>query len=266
MKLSAEILDIIFGLLVSQWKTLIACSKVPALSQIVEKHLYYHTVVDIMGNTTDSDHVFKPDDLSNLASEKPHILNYIKILEIQFTSSRYQLPLNFADIFDKFAKTLLMFPVLECITLMTPDRYAAWYWSTRFQAALEDRLNLPTMREVHFVGGQGVPYSFLGNSENIEHLSRSESFPAEGPDEFCASTVPQLKSLTLSMRSISSPLLTWLKLHSKELRSLKCSLSSVEEMVELFGVCSGTLNKLYIDVADSECKVLALSRLIALLH
>lgn len=258
MKFSDDILDHIFSFLRSQKETLVVCSKVLALSRIVERHLFYHTIVQI----NRSDYVFEENNFSDLVSEKPHILNYVRILEIQFVTKylRHRSPSDFAD---KFPKTLLMFPLLECIMLKTPGQYLQWYWSADFQAALENRLNLPTMKEVHFMGTEHFPYSLFNHSKNIKHLSLSGSFPTEG--EFYASTLPQLESLTLSTTSISSSFLAWLKLHSNELRSLKCSLSFIETMAELLGVCSGTLNKFHIDVANSQCRLLALSLHLSLL-
>jgi hypothetical protein len=65
-------------------------------------------------------------------------------------------------------------------------------------AALQDRLNLPTVKDVHLVGDQEFSFSSIGNCKNIENLLLSGSFEdAEEVD----STPLQLKSLTLSHHS-----------------------------------------------------------------
>jgi len=66
-----------------------------------------------------------------------------------------------------------MFPVLECITLTSKNR--VWYWSDTFRAALDDRLNLPTVKEIHFVGGKDFPFALLDTCEHVENLSLSGS-------------------------------------------------------------------------------------------
>jgi hypothetical protein len=257
MKLSVETLDHIFGFLtLSQQDTLIACSNIPTLAPIVERHLYHHIIVQING-TPNSNYALEPDHLSKLVSEMPRIVNHVRILQIQLEIlgrhwSLAPRPLSdHADVFDKFAKTLLMFPLLECIMLTTPER-PGWYWSPDFRAAIEDRLNLPTLQELHLVGSEDFPFSLLNNCKKIKNLSLSGTFPDEG--QVCASTLPQLRSLTLSSDSVSSSLLSWLELHSTELTSLKCTLSHVEVMSRLLGVCSGTLIELDIDVANSQCR------------
>ena len=78
MQLSVEILEHIFSFLISHRETLVACSKDPILSPIVERYLYHHVVVQLIG-TSD----FEPGHLSKLISENPRILYHVRILEIR---------------------------------------------------------------------------------------------------------------------------------------------------------------------------------------
>src|SRR6266540_2900706 len=184
MQFSVEILDHIFSFLVSSRETLVACSKDPALASIVERHLYYQLVVHI-GKPTFHYCSFKPDRLSKLVSKNPLILNYVRILqiEIEFRSSPWMEEAQAVrKQLDEFAKTLPMFPVLECI-ILTASIHREWYWSGAFRAALEDRLNLPTVKEVHLAGHSDYPSSLLDNRENIKNLSFSAlTLLTEGQD------------------------------------------------------------------------------------
>jgi len=256
MRLSVEILDHIFSFLLSHREFLIACSKDPLLSPIIERHLYYHVTVhirhpDSLANS--KGRVLEPERVSQLVSENPRILNYVRILEIEpdFSSGRHRQ--SILRRLDKFANTLLMFPLLECI-MLTSRKFerAIWYWSDAFQTALRDRLNLPTIKEIRFIGSKKFPFSFLDACKHVKNLSLSGSFDAGG--RFCNSTLPRLKSLTLSAERISSSLLTWLKSHMNELQSLKCAFFSVEALPELLGVCSQTLTKLEVDLTNSGGK------------
>ena len=155
---------------------------------------------------------------------------------------------------DKFAKTLLMFPVLECIILKTSKKRLC-SWPDVFRAALEDRLNLPTLKEIHIVGNQEFPCSLIDNRKNIQYLLLQHGSSRDYEHPSCDSTLPQLKSLTLLSHSLYSSLLSLVKTHIKELQSLKCASSGVDVLKELLGVCSQTLNKLDVDFMYSYCKV-----------
>jgi hypothetical protein len=244
MQLSVEILDHIFGFLVSHRETLIACSKDPVLSPIIERHLYYHLNVHFGKRRSDADDAFQPDDLSKLVSENPRILCYVRILEIQVVSPR---------LLDRFADTLLKFPALECVVLNPTYEHNWCEWSDVFRAALEDRLSLPTVKEVHIQGFTILPISLLDSLKNVKNLSLPgssfvERFHASG------STLPQLESLRLTTRFSSTTLLPWIKLQIKELRSLKCEFY-MGQLSELLRVCSGTLNTFDVGFEYSQCMV-----------
>jgi len=245
MKLSVEILDHIFSFLVSHRDTLIACSADPTLSPIVERHLYHHIIVHVGHGKSNSNR------LSKLVSENTRILHYVKILEIHFEISSLsprRVERAVVERLDELANTLLAFPVLECIMLSASKEQ--FYWSAAFRAALKDRLNLPTVKKVHLVGEKGFPISLLDNCKNIENLSLTGSFEAEG--RTCDSTLPQLKALTMtSSYVISSSLLAWIKPRINEVRSLKFALSSVLTLSELLGVCAPTLSKLDVDLSET---------------
>jgi hypothetical protein len=257
MQLSVEILDHIFSFLEPlgpHRKTLIACSKDPVLSPIVERHLYCHVNVDINGGLDmNSNYAFELDHLSKLVSEDPRILYYVRILQIRV---QYDLPWRqHSDMkrLDEFANTLLMFPALQCITLASHQN---WIWPNVFRAALEDRLNLPTVKEFYLAGGNMPYFSFLDNCKNIRKLTLSAlSGLPNTQGRFCASALPQLHSLRLLTPINSSSLLSWVKLHINELRSLQYAFSFGEDLSDLFRVCSRTLTNLDVNLETSQCMI-----------
>ena len=245
---STFILDYIFSFLVSDGGliTLIACSKDPVLSPIVERHVYYHVIVEV-GVWSNSGYAFKPNHLSELVSKNPQIVHYVQILEIDVHSSS-----KIARIDGSFATTLLMFPALQCIKLSAPTT-ADWRLLNPCRTALEDRLNLPTIKEPH-IRSDYIPSSLL-NNKNIKNLSLSTSGFVSVQDHLCSSTLPQLHSLQFLASSRFSLFPSWLKLHCKELRSFECTLQHWGQISGVLGVCSGTLNNLDFVLGYSSCMI-----------
>jgi hypothetical protein len=251
MRLSVELLDHIFSFLVSHQRTIAACSKDAVLFPIIERQLYYHTTVRFARGWRDSDCGFEPDCLSKLVSENPRILNYVRILQIQVDLDQMRSEDQaIVSQLDEFAETLLMFPFLQCI-ILTTSKKRAWHWPKGFRAALEDRLNLPTVKEVHMVGRQDSPFALIGNCTNVENLLLSGSFMSA--EESVDATPLQLKSLTLPHISHFYSFVDSIKLHIEDLQSLRCAQSSVDQLPALLGVCSKTLNKLDVDLTHSQC-------------
>ena len=247
MKLSVELLDHIFSFLVSH-ETLTACSEDPVLFPIVERYLYYHITVHFSQGWVST--CYSSDRFYKLISENPRILNYVRVLRIRVSLDHYLQAedLSIKKALDRFAKTLLRFPVLECIVLDTPNK-RSFCWPDDFQAALKDRLRLPTVKGLQIVGNQDFPCPLMDNCKNIENLLLSGPvITAEA--RVCTSTLPELKSLTLLNFITFEPLLP----HIKELRSLKCARFSVQRLSGLLGVCSQTLNKLDINLDFSLCE------------
>ncbi len=194
MKLSVELLDYIFSFLVSH-KTLVACSEDPVLFPIVERHLYYHITVHFAKGWV-PDYYYSSDRLYKLVSENPRILNYVRVLRIRVSLDHYpedkDKDLSIKKALDRFSKTLLRFPVLECIVLDTSNK-RSFCWPDNFQAALKDRLGLPTVKGLQIIGNQDSPCPLM---ENIENLLLSGSIRTTEA-QVCSSTLPELKSLTL---------------------------------------------------------------------
>jgi len=250
MQFSAEIIDHIFSFLVSSRETLVAWSKDPVLFPIIERYLYYHLVVHIGRPSHHADCSIEPNRLSEVVSKNPRILNYVRVLQIEIEiSSRWEDVAR--EQLDQFVKTLCKFPVLECIILDTSAR-REWYWSGVFRAALESRLSLPTVTEVHLVGPSEFPSSLLDN-RNIKNLSFLARTLVNDGHNF--NKLPELQTLTLSIDFMSFELLSWIKLHISDLKSLKYTATSgLWPLSEMLGVCSQTLEKLDINLVDTKCK------------
>lgn len=280
MRFSVEILDHIFSFLVSHRSTLFACSNDPVLSQIIERQFFYHTTIGFATGRLDC--TFEPDLLSAVVAESPRILTYVRILEIKVETDRS----GYQDAViqkqqDGFAKTLRLFPLLNRIILTTP-KSRMWVWPDVFRAALKDCLSLATVTDVHFVGYQEVPFSLIGNCQNIESILLDGVFDApynedededenenEGEDgeedgeedenkdpaSVPASRPLQVKSLTLFSGQVPAE-----ADYIKKLQSLKCAQLAVGNLSRLLEVCSGTLKELDIDLTYSDCKAHVLSQ------
>ena len=118
--------------------------------------------------------------------------------------------------------------------------------------AVEDCLRLPTLQEVH-MGTMQIPLSMLNRHANINCLSFSgcPQMPDCSDDAYL-----QLKSLTVwgigdfYWRFFS----TWAKRHITGLHSMKCDYSIEQMILEFLGICSGTLNNLYIKL-QAPCEL-----------
>ncbi len=249
MRVSLEILDLILGFLIPHRETLIACSKDQVLFPIVKRHLYYHVIVHFGSNNrrADTNYAFKPDRLSKLLSEDPRILNYVKILQVQFKGDPLLCMRTFKLELDKFAKTLVKFPVLECIIITSPGDSDWCFLSEAFQDALENRLSLPTVMEVHFLHFADEILPDLNCKNNLA-LSGYFSTPGQ------FRSLQQFLPLDPFYRLKPYPLHRWAKSHIKELRSLRCVAPVGGGLAELLEVCSGTLNELDIDFENASRK------------
>jgi len=137
MKLSVELVDLVFSFLISHRNSLLACSQVPELSQIVERHLYHTITVSFQPSTIlwrDSSASSNPTVLSKFVSENPRILHYVRVLQIQVLLGQRRDDLDIKQDLDNFAKTLLLFHGLECIKLTTSKKRLC-RWPDIFRAA-----------------------------------------------------------------------------------------------------------------------------------
>jgi len=248
-----DILDHIFSFLKPHPRALYQCSKAhPILSQIVERHRFHHIIVA----TGFSKIAFslKPSQLLKHLAEKPRIVNYVTILQIDFASGYQGEPIE--PTLNEIASLMPMFPVLECIILSTQKSYPVSLKGLpqSFRKALENCLCLPTLQEVH-IGNISFPLSMLDNHANINYLSLSH--PPQVEPEYLETTYPQIKFLALGgfdNRSNDFARATWAKRHITQLQSLKYDLSCNEMISPVLDVCSDTVENLYIDLYRCEFK------------
>ena len=245
--LPVEILDRIFGFLASERNlTIVNCSKHPALSPFVERHLYYHLTVDTRRKGRRAG-TFDPLYLANRISDNPQIPYYVRILEIilKFHDDQKNAILRTTNLLSEFAKILVMFPTLESIMLTDISFLFGWKFPAVFRIALEDCLSLPTLKELHVDGGR-FPISLLNNCKNISHLSLQGSLdPTSQNAEFA---LLPLKSLSLGAYiSVGC-----LKRHIKQLWSLKYKVGYLDTLLKLLEGCRRTLNKLEVNLTTEQ--------------
>src|SRR5260221_3471132 len=244
-----DIFDHIFGHLRSDPKSLIACSKAhPALTQITDRHRYYHTIVHT--GSTAFPYSFEPIRLIKLISATPRIVNHVRVLQIEFDGSSLNLMSRFlVDI----AWLLPRFLLIECLILSTRlSFYLTWQkLPPSLRTAVEDylRVGLPTLQEVH-VGQLDFPLSILDKNTNINRFSVSITSQIPGyPGKYPDTIYPQLKSLSVRGINYDSyrPFSTWASQRIGNLRSLELDCTDhVETGLDLLKGCSDTLEYLHI--------------------
>jgi len=220
---------------------------------MVEKYLYYHTVIHT--GETQVKYRLEPSYLVKLLSDKPRIANYVRVLQVEFP---YQ---QVAPYLDQITSILPMLPVLECIMLSSPGRHISWEkdLSQEFRTAVEGCLHLPTLKEVH-VDCFDFPLSTLDSHANIDCFSFSGTPKIS---EFADTAHLQLTSLSVEGpffdgRDLPTIFNAWAIQHIDKLQSLKCDYSKDETVAELLVGCSETLNTLDLSLTGfitSECEL-----------
>jgi len=243
--LTFDILDHIFGLLRSDPESLIACSMAhPDFTPITERHQYYHTIVHA-GATSFSDS-FKPARLIELISASPQIVNYVRVLQIEFTNISGCPPYNLrAPLLEDIACLLPRFPVIECLMLSSEQPFLRWQdLPNNLRTAVEDCLHLPTLQELH-VGQLNLPLSILDKNANINLLS---IFGNPQITEYPDATYPQLKTLSVHGIDYSfiRPLVTWANQRIGNLQSLEIDCAQSEKTLAFLEACSDTLENLHV--------------------
>jgi len=245
MNLPFDILDHIFGFLITHPASLVACSEAhPVFSRMVEKYQYYCLTIDRESTC---------DHLTKLLSDKPRIRNYVRVLRIEF-DIEYRL-IYFISIithFERIAAILPLFSALECIVLSIACMIS---WERDlpqvFRKALEGCLCLPTLRELHIDSYiNDFPVSMLDSHANIDCFSlRGTPKVSEVAD----TTYPQLKSLSITGFYLNQHHVSfgaWAKPRITKLQSLKYEYSSDHTLLELLEICSDTLSTLDITLGD----------------
>ena len=250
-----ELLDHIFGFLITDPASLIACSEAhPLFSQMVEKYQYHKLTI----NPSTCDLLIK------LLSEKPRIANYVRVLRIESElNSAYPLFWT-TTYFERIAVILPVFPVLERIVLSYHDRMITWERDLPqvFRRAMEDCLRLPTLRGLHIDSYiDDFPVSILDGHANIDCFSLCG---VPKISEVVDTTYPQLKSLSITGFYSQHDHISfgaWVKSRISRLQSLKYDYSSDGTLLELLELCSDTLTTLDLtlgDFVDIRCESSAL--------
>ena len=242
-----DVLDSIFGFLKSHPDSLVASSKAhPILSQAIERHLYYHVRFRTCSESSPhgiAGYTLEPSHLIKLLTKTPHLVNYIRILQIDFRDF-ISLNQETSQILQHITSVLPMFSMLECMILVAPSDFISWkQLPLAFRTAVENCLRLSTLQRLH-VGELDFPLSILEKNVNINCFSLS-GYP-KIPD--CSDdTNLQLTALSFDGINFTPPFTnftTWAKRHITNLQSLKCNYSDEKIILELLEVCSDTLNRL----------------------
>jgi len=251
MNLPFDILDHIFGFLITHPASLVACSEAhPVFSRMVEKYQYHRLTIDLESTR---------GHLMKLLSDRPRIRNYVRVLRIE--SYLEYCPIRTTH-FERTAAILPLFSALECIVLsIAPIRTWERDLPQVFRKALEGCLCLPTLQELHIDHYiNDFPVSMLDSHANIDCFSLYGT-----PKIFTVAdtTYPQLKSLSITGFYLNENHISfgaWAKPRITRLQSLKYDYSSDHTLLELLEICSDTVSILDItlgDDVDCQCEPFA---------
>ena len=243
-----EVLDHIFGFLLTDPASLVACSEAhPPFAQIVEKYQYHKLTISLESTSF----------YTKLLSDKPQIANYVRVLRIEGEPEHPVISMSKAC-FERMAAILPLFPVLVKIVFYSSLIVWGRGLPQVFRRAIEDCLRLPTMRELRIDGYcRDFPISMLDGLANIDCFSLV-GFPEIYED--ADTTYPQLKSLSITgfySRHDHISFGAWAKSHISRLQSLKYDYSSDGTLLELLKICSDTLTTLDLTLGgdvDGQCE------------
>ena len=259
MSLPDDVLDHIFSFLQSDFRALKACSQShPSFIPLVKRHLYAnialydHDFVAISG----PEHVVRTTEFIDLLSDKPHIANYIRSLDVNVASGLT------GPLLENVIYILQICSLLNRVTFRYTGAYFALEWVSlpeNFRLAFLNCLHLPSMKAVSIIDVSGFPLTTLNSSGSVTSLTLFRCPP--GPD-FVPETpcYPILEHLAIQhcARETMQKVIAWVE--PKNLRSLEIMLPEshdAEQLSRFFSSCSSTLTNLNLDI-KRECKLIFL--------
>jgi len=209
--LPVEILDQILYLLRDDILALRASADVnQSFADIVEKHLYHHVTLGGSEMTA--------AQLSKLLVDSPHIVTYIRSLQITLSSNNTYS--NRRPLEQEFAPILPRLLHLTALSLHAENEYSvAWpKLHLKFQSSFLACIRSPTLVNVSISWVTRFPLSLLEESPQLKSLSLIGSFPSSPLLKQGVVTFPHLRSLTIET---SLRLLYWLdEINISQLRSI----------------------------------------------
>ena len=176
MALPPELLDHILSFLKSDPETLKTCSEThPLLCQLAEPYLYSYLRVETTPNNSPLQR-FKPADVTELLSKRPHIVHYIRSLEIYVSGNygNYDRETRRCGL-EEISTVLPNLVALREITLdHSPSPGLGWEAQPEsFRRAFLDCLRSQFMQDVHIKHVFGFPFMSVlnGRCKYIRSLS-----------------------------------------------------------------------------------------------
>ena len=177
LPLTTDVLDYILSFLESDPKTLkVCCRSHPLLCQIAEPHIYANIYLRTPNHV--SDHNFGPSNLVKLLSDRPHIVDYIRNLDIQVSGDSYDEVVPFLQ----EIPTILPKPLtLKKITLDHRSTRTCFCWESQpesFRTAFLGCLHSSSVQHVCLKGIFHFPFVSVWNGESrtIKSLTVSNCF------------------------------------------------------------------------------------------
>jgi len=257
-----EIFTEIFGFLTSEAPALIACSQAHStFSQLIEPILYAHVIVHDHNAVREDQHYLKlkPHQLSTLLSDKPRILNYLRILRVY---------LSFNEGWTETA-TILGGLKLERIQVTFIGTFDCVRWEQlpiAFRTAFVACISTSFMKEIRLDGTWNMPLSSFADCAGLKRLTLS--YNAVPPSNISCN-FPHLEALELfdwTMDGHSHDFLSWALTHACGLRSLTLTTSTKNTMQgflpSLLAICSASLVNLSIYYINPRKPIYPVTRIV----
>ena len=177
LPLTIDVLDYILSFLESDSKTLKACCRShPLLCQIAEPHIYASIYLRTSNHVSDRN--FGPSNLVNLLSNRPHIANYIRNLDIQVSGDSDEEMVPFLHEISTALPKLL---TLKKITLDHRSTPTSFCWESQpecFRMVFIGCLRSPSVQHVCLRGIFHFPFVSVwnGESQTIKSLTVGNCF------------------------------------------------------------------------------------------
>jgi hypothetical protein len=235
-----ELVDHILGFLHGEedYSTLETCSAV--FPELVERHLYSHITFTrpLCPPITHDKYNVDPTKFSLTLIDCPHIANYVRSVRIYIRKARARELVVISSILPKLSQ-------ISSITLDTSVRPYRWpYLDSRFRAAFQDCLRLPSIQQLAISRVTNFPINILDHCENLTHL-RLTSHCIVDESISTSFSYPRLCSLVVVGQTdvTISRIVLWIEsntLHSLSLL-MDFSTADVTQFRTLIEACSQTL-------------------------
>ena len=260
-----EIFTEIFSFLTSEARALVACSQAhPIFAQLVEPTLYAHVVIhDHDVDDVDGHHLwFKPHQLTALLSDNPRILNYLRSLGVDLSTSHSDgVMKEIISILPRLKLERIQLTAITCSHTFVDWLEIPMALRTAFVACF----STSNMVEICVNNIRYFPLSTFADCAGLKHLTLWYKTVPPLNSSFKFPHLETLELLDWSMNDRPHDFFSWALTHACGLRSLTftTSLTYVIHgfLPRLLAICSTSLVNLTIRYNNYSKSIYSVSRI-----